>query len=180
MATTFVAKSKEGIVKLPRDKSGYFPDNSAIVRVNEIPWTPFNLVGSEQGSVFKLLSVLWNHDMYTMYLNVPGGLTVEPHYHLGEAHGYIFTGSFDYEYGDIYAGDYLAEGDNIAHNAQLGPDDVLQFSLIFGGLCGVLPDGGPDLSTNMGCMEVYNVAKAAGAADHILPPPPGWRSKYTG
>jgi hypothetical protein len=173
-------KSKEGIVKLPRDRSGYFPDGSNIVRVDKLPWTPFNLVGSEEGSVFKLLSVLWHHDMFTMLLNVPGGLKVEPHYHLGEGHGYIMTGNFEYEYGDLFAGDYLGEGDNIAHNAQLGAEDVLQLSIIFGGLCGVAPDGGPDLSTKIGCMEVYKVAKANNAADHIVPPPPGWRSKWPG
>ena len=177
---TMMAKSKEGIVKLAKDKSGYFPDGSNIVRAEKLPWMKFNLVGSEEGSVFKLLSVLWHHDMYTMLLIVPGGLKVEPHYHLGEAHGYIMTGNFEYEYGDIAAGDYLGEGDNIAHNAQLGPEDVLQFSIIFGGLCGVGPDGGPVLSTKMGCMEVYNIAKANGAADHIIPPPPGWRSKWPG
>lgn len=173
-------KGKEGIIKLPLDTSGYFPDGSSIVRVEKLPWTPFNLVGSKEGSVFKLLSVLWDHDMYTMILDVPGGLKVEPHYHLGEAHGYIMTGGFDYEYGDIAAGDYLAEGDNIAHNAQLGDEHTLQFTLMFGGLCGVLPDGGPDLSTKIGCMEVYQMARANNAADHIIPPPAGWRSKWPG
>ena len=172
------AKGKEGIVKLADDKSGFFPDGSHIVRVNKLPWTPFDMVGSEAGSMFKLLSVMWQYDLFTMLLKVPGGLVVEPHYHLGEAHGYIMTGSFEYEYGDMFAGDYLGEGDNIAHNAVLGPEDSLQFSLIFGGLCGVRPDGSPDLSAKLGCMEAYQVAKANNAADHIAPPPPGWRSRW--
>lgn len=173
-----LAERKKSIVKLPAGVSGHFPDKSHVARVDKLPWTPFNMVGSKEGSVFKLLSVLWKYDMYTMLLNVPGGLKVEPHYHLGEAHGYIMTGNFEYEYADIVAGDYIGEGDEIAHSAIIGPEDVLQISIIFGGLCGVLPDGGPDLSALIGCRAVYEVAKANNAADHIAPPPPGWRSRW--
>ena len=172
-----VMAQRAGIVKLADDASGYFPDNSHIMRRN-VPWSPFNLVGSEAGPIFKLLAVMWHYDMFTMLLNVPGGMKVEPHYHIGEAHGYIMTGGFDYEYGNVFAGDYIGEGLEIEHSANIGPEDVLQVSVIFGGLCGVKPGGGPDLSTLVGCRAVYEMAKKNNAADHIAPPPPGWRSKW--
>jgi hypothetical protein len=173
---TLAKKRGVDIVKIADDKSAYFPDGSLVVRTERLPWTPFNLVGSAEGPVFKLLSVDWNHDMYTMLMIVPGGMEVGKHYHVGEAHGLIMTGSFEYEYGNIFANDYMAEGLDIEHGAIIGKEDVLQFSIIFGGLCGAAPDGGPDLSTFIGCEGVYNAAKANGAADHIAPPPPGWRS----
>jgi 2,4'-dihydroxyacetophenone dioxygenase len=163
---------------LGNDKSGYFPDGAHVVRIKDLPWTPFNLVGSEKGTVFKLMSVNWQHDMFTMFMNVPGGLKVEPHYHLGEAQGYIMTGDFEYEYGHIFAENLIGEGAETAHSAIIGKEDVLQFSIIFGGLAGVLPDGGPDLSAIVGCQAVYDMAKANNAADHIAPPPPGWKSRW--
>ena len=166
------------IKRLPDNKGGYFPDGAHVVRVNELPWTPFNLVGSSASPVFKLLAVDWKREMYVMILNVPGAMAVEPHYHLEEAQGYIMTGDFEYEYGRIFAENYIGEGAAIAHSATIGKHDVLQFSIIFGGLCGVRPDVGPDLSVIIGCQAVYDMARANNAADHIAPPPPGWKSRW--
>lgn len=168
--------AKDPINPIGDTESGYFPDGSHVVRVERLPWIPFDMVGSEAGPVFKLLSVDWKHDMFTMMMIVPGSMKVEPHYHIGEAHGLIMTGDFDYEYGHIFANDYMAEGVDIEHTAVIGKEDCLQFSIVFGGLCGVAANGGPDLSTLVGCKEVYETAKAHGAAGHLAPPPDGWRS----
>jgi hypothetical protein len=158
------------------DQSGYFKDGSHIARVERLPWTPFLL----PGSVFRLLAVHWNKDMYIMMLIVPGGVPVDMHYHIAEAAGFIMTGepacAFEYEYGKVFAGDYMSEGVDIEHSALIGADDVKQLSIVFGGLSGALPGGGPDLSTYFGCKEVYELAKANGGADHIAPPPEGWVS----
>ena len=153
-------------------ESAYFPNGSVLCRLERLPWTPFALAGSR----FKLIAVDWQRDMYVFMLVVPGGIPVATHYHLSEAYGYIMTGSFEYEFGNVFAGDFVCEGVDIEHGAVLGPEDVLQISIIFGGLTGVAPNGGPDLSSYYGCMEVYNAAKANNAAHHVKPPPPGWRS----
>ena len=47
------------IERLPDNKGGYFPDGAHVVRVDKLPWTPFNLVGTPEGPVFKLLAVDW-------------------------------------------------------------------------------------------------------------------------
>jgi len=114
----------KSIVRLPDNKGGHFPDGAHVVRVNKLPWTPFNLVGTADGPVFKLLAVDWRREMFVMILNVPGGMAVEPHYHLEEAQGYIMTGDFEYEYGHIFAENYIGEGAAIAHSATIGKDDV--------------------------------------------------------
>lgn len=166
------------ITPLPIDKSGHFIDGAHIARFDKIPWSPFNLIGSTEGPVFKLMTVNWERDMFVMIMDVPGGMKVEPHYHLGEAYGFILTGSFDYEYGKVVANNYIGEGASIAHSAVIGPDSVLQYSILFGGLCGVKPDGTPDLSVIVGCRAVYEMAMRNNAADHIPPPPDGWKSKW--
>jgi hypothetical protein len=177
MHAQLLKRAKEkGIVPLERTESAYFSDGSSVVRTDKIPWTPFLMVGTGNGPIFKLLAVDWKHDMFTMLMIVPGGMEVQPHYHVGEAHGLITGGDFDYEYGSIYTNDYVTEGLDISHSAILGKEDVVQFSIIFGGLCGVAPDGGPDISTLVGCQWVYDAAKGNNAAGHIIPPPPGWRS----
>lgn len=166
-------------LRIDDDKSGYFADGSHIARISRLPKAPFLL----PGSWFKLLACDWKHDMYVMILNVPGGVPVDSHYHIAEAHGYIFTGApegaFEYEYGVVFAGEYMAEAPDIEHIAAIGPEDVLQLSIVYGGLAASIPGGGaPDLSTYYGCMEVYEAAKAVGGADHIIPPPEGWYSTH--
>jgi hypothetical protein len=172
------AERLANIKPLAIEQSGFFPDGAHIARFDKIPWSPFNLIGSAEGPVFKLMTVNWERDMFVMILDVPGGLKVEPHYHLGEAYGFILSGSFDYEYGKIVANNYIGEGARIAHSAVIGPDSVLQYSILFGGLCGVKPDGSPDLSVIVGCRAVYEMARRNNAADHIAPPPPGWKSQW--
>jgi len=168
---------KQGNIETVGDKqSAHFSNGSSIARVEHMPWTPFALADSK----FKLLAVNWKRDMYVLMLTVPGAISVATHYHLSEAYGYIMTGgtanAFEYEFGNVFAGDFVGEGENIEHGAVMGDGEVLQVSIIFGGLTGVAPNGGPDLSTYYGCKEIYEAAKANGAADHIAPPPPGWRS----
>lgn len=160
-------------------ESAYFPDGSNIVRIEQLPWTPFKSGSLDlSGSVFKLLSIDWQRDMFTMILIVPGGVELPSHYHLENAHGYIMTGNFRYEAGTIFGGDYTMEAGSTEHTAILGKEDILQLSIIFGGICNVLEDGRPDLKNFIGCKEIYRLAKANGAAGHIVPPPPGWRSVY--
>ena len=172
-ASELVRLRDKGHLEVVSDtESAYFSNGSALCRLENLPWTPFPLAGS----AFKLISVEWQRDMYVFMLVVPGGVPVATHYHLAEAYGYIITGSFEYEFGNVFAGDFVCEGVDIEHGAILGPEDVLQVSIIFGGLTGVGPKGGPDLDSYFGCMEIYEAAKANNAAGHIKPPPAGWSS----
>jgi hypothetical protein len=167
--------------KLGPDESGYFPDGSHIVRVERLPWTPFgflDLHGSDEVAQFKLLSVLWQYDFFSFLLKVPAYERIGHHHHIGEAHGYVLSGGFTYpEYADVRAGDYVGEASNNTHEA-IDATDHVNFSFIFGGICGVHPDGSLDMDHYIGCLEAYQMAAANGAADHIEPPPPGWRSSY--
>jgi hypothetical protein len=167
------------VVAIGDKESAYFPDGSNIVRVERLPWTPFKSGTLDlAGSRFKLLAVDWERDMYTMMLIVPGGVDFGGHYHVGNAHGYIMTGDFRYEVGTIFASDYTMEAGATEHTAIIGKEDILQLSIIFNGICAVTEDGKPDFKNYMGCKEIYRLAKENGAADHIPPPPPGWRSVY--
>jgi len=163
----------QGGLDVVKDReSGYFKNGSTLARTEHLPWTPFVL----EGSKFKLLAIDWKRDMYMFMLIVPGGIPVSTHYHLSEAYGYIMSGSFEYEFGNVFAGDFVGEGEDIEHGAVIGAEEVLQVSTIFGGLTGVAPNGGPDLESYVGCMEVYKIAMDNHAAYHITPPPPGWTS----
>jgi anti-sigma factor ChrR (cupin superfamily) len=156
------------LAQMGRDpnKSVRFPDKSVIVRCETLPWTPWAL----KGSWFKLLYINRSVSMSVALIKIDKGTQTPDHFHFGEAHAYVLQGNFGYEHGLAFKGDHLVEGGGIAHKPVIGPDeDLITFSIFFGGLGGVKPDGTVDGCC--GCDAMYEMAAANGAADHLEPPP---------
>ena len=71
-----------------RNESKIFPDGSSLVRVEEIPWSPWVMEGTE----FKLLYINRAHAMFTALIRMPPNLETPDHHHFGEAHAYVLEG----------------------------------------------------------------------------------------
>ena len=147
-------------------KSVRFPDKSCIVRCESIPWTPWAM----PGSFFKLLYVNRTISMTVALIKLEAGRQTPDHYHFGEAHAYVLQGEFGYEHGKAYKGDLFVEGGSIAHKPLISEkEDMITYTIFFGGLGAVGPDG--KVINCISCDEMYDMANANGAADHIEPPP---------
>jgi 2,4'-dihydroxyacetophenone dioxygenase len=150
-----------------RTKSMRYPEErSGIVRTDTIPWTPWVMAGSQ----FKLLYVNWSIGMSVAMLKLDPGVQTPNHYHFGDAIAHVLQGDFGYEYGHAYENDVFVEGGGIAHKPKIGAQGVTTVTIFFGGLGSVNADGKIEGCTS--CDEMYELAKANGAADHIEPPPP--------
>lgn len=148
-------------------KSVRFPDRSCLVRSETIPWTPWAL----PGSWFKLLYVNRAISLSLTLLKVDKGTQLPDHYHFGEAHAFILQGDFGYEHGRAWKGDLFVEGGGISHMPTISEgEDLILYAAFFGGLGHVDADG--KVVGCVSCDEMYEMAHANGAADHLEPPPP--------
>ena len=138
-----------------------YPDGSLIVRSREIPWTPWGMPGTQ----FKLLHCDDASSLLVILLKVEPGTVAGVHKHFGAAHAYILEGSFGYEHGEVFAGDYMVEAGGITHQPFTGPNGLILLGFMFG------PIGGFDEAGNLaGVLDIewhYQAALANGAAGHI-------------
>jgi 2,4'-dihydroxyacetophenone dioxygenase len=149
-----------------RHTSKIFPDGSSLVRVNELPWTPWAMDGAD----FKLLYISRSHGIFHALIRMRGGLETPDHHHFGEAHAFVLEGHFSYEYGTMYKGDYICEAGGIHHKPIIGPEGATFYVVFHTGLSGVGADGLPT-GDIVDCEWMYRAAKANGAAEHLPPPP---------
>lgn len=148
-----------------------FSDGSLVVRHESLPWLPTGLPGVE----FKCLNIDWERHMYVALQKAPAGLQAPGHYHYGPNHTFVIEGGFKYEHGEIGRGDYVVETSDIFHEGEGSDQDMLLLGIIFDGVGPLGEDGRPELENTLDCFTVYNMAKAAGAADHLTPPPASYK-----
>ena len=137
-------------------------DGSVLVRVDEIPWTPWAM----DGTWFKLLRVDDDNAAMVMLLKVAPNSPAPPHHHLGSAEVIVLEGCFSYDYGTIRTGDYVFEAGGTTHDPTTHEEGAVMFAIVKGGLQGTDErgrPGGPVLDINWH-MEM---ARANGAASHI-------------
>jgi len=146
------------------------PDGSKLIRVDQIPWTPWAI----PGTYFKLLRVDDDAASMVLMLKVDPHSPAPMHHHLGSAEVIILEGCFSYDYGTIRTGDYVFEPGGCSHDPTTHEEGAVMFAIIKGGLQGVDENGepsGPILDINWHC----RTAAANGAAGHIRRP--GLRSR---
>ena len=146
-------------------KSERWSDGSVVARTATIPWTEWAL----PGSYFKLLHVNRSIGMTVTLVKMDPAEKTPPHHHFGDTLVYVLEGGFSYERGTINAGDFICEPGGITHEPTISPEGELAVVVFFSGLGGV--DGDDRVEGFVGCDEMYEMAKANGAADHIPPPP---------
>jgi anti-sigma factor ChrR (cupin superfamily) len=72
-----------------------FPDGSSIVRVEQLPWTPWGM----PGTYFKLLKLDDGIGIMVFLLKVDPNVELSPHKHFGNGNVYVLKGGFGYENG---------------------------------------------------------------------------------
>lgn len=138
------------------------PDGSKLIRVDQIPWTPWAMPGTH----FKLLRVDDDSATVILLLKVDPHTPAPDHHHLGSAEAIVLEGCFSYDYGTIRTGDYVFEPGGCTHDPTTHEEGAIMFAIIRGGLQGTDGHGrpaGPVLDVNWH----FDTARANGAADHI-------------
>lgn len=141
-----------------------FADGSSIVRVEQLPWTPWGM----PGTYFKLLKLDDGVGMMVFLLKVDPNVELSPHKHFGNANVYVLKGGFGYENGQVFKGDYMCEGGGITHKPFTYNEETLMLAFGFGPVAGFDDNG-----NLVGLIDndwMYEAAKANGAADHIVRP----------
>ena len=139
----------------------YFPDNSIILRCEEIPWTDWALPGTR----FKLLDYDRNRSYSVILLEISPEAPAEKHGHIGAANAYILQGGFSYEHGDVRAGQFFVEAGGIQHTPHIHPDGCTLLGWNYGVVVGLNEDGSPK-----GVIDVdwlIDQAKANNAFSHL-------------
>jgi 2,4'-dihydroxyacetophenone dioxygenase len=138
-------------------------DGTALVRVKDIPWTPWAMDGTE----FKLLRVDDDNALMVIVLRIAPNLPAPPHHHLGSAEAFILEGCFSYDYGTIHEGDYVFEPGGCTHDPTTHDEGCTMVAIVKGGLQGTDASGkpaGPVLDINWH----VETARANGAAGHLV------------
>lgn len=137
-----------------------------MVKVAQMPWSPFPLAGT----FFKLLHLDDDQGKATFLLKIPAGNAAEIHKHLAAVEAYVVQGGFSYEgEGTVHAGDYVYEPGGMVHEpAAEGDEDLILFVVAQGPVQGVNPDdsAGGIIDNDL----MFQFATDGGAADHVRRP----------
>lgn len=137
-------------------------DGSTIIRTSEVPMTPLD--GGLKGIHYKILNYDRNRGYLVMYNTFEPGSRFQPHKHLGMVEIHMISGSFFYENGAVYAGDYMCEAGGISHAP--GTDEGAEMiTVLHGPLQMIGPDG--KIEATVGIDEIYGRAEANGAVAHL-------------
>lgn len=153
------------------NKSQSFPDGSALIRGGSLPWISWG-----DGLDVKVLSIDWDRELMVFLLKNRLGLKADRHIHVGPTQGYLVSGFVETELGDVHGGDLIIEPGGVVHDAY-SIEESVYLSIVFDGVGGLNEKGEPDDNLVTDCMVLYNLALEAGCADHLTPPPKGWRRK---
>lgn len=137
-------------------------DGSTIIRTHEVPMT--ELPGGLKGIHYRILNYDKNRGYIVMYNTFAPGSRFQPHKHLGMVEIHMLSGSFFYENGAVYAGDYMCEAGGVTHAP--GSDEGAEMITVFHGPLQMIgPDG--EVEATVGIDEMYALAKANNAVAHL-------------
>ncbi len=137
---------------------------SAFFDASKLPWADWVM----PGTWFKLLNVNPITGGFTMLLKVEASNEAPVHGHLGAVEGIILEGGFSYDEDHGYTGNYVYEGAGIRHEPNTHAGGLVMFAVVHGPLCGYNGDG--SVAGIVDARKMYDMAVAAGAADHIEKP----------
>lgn len=132
----------------------------AFLNPETLPWTPWVM----EGTHYKLMTVDVRSGGFTMFLKVDPGTVAPAHGHVGAVEGVILEGGFAYDDDAGSKGDYICEHGGAIH-APLSPDGCIMFAIAHGPLVGYNEDG--TIAAVVDAKMMYEMARAAGVADHI-------------
>ncbi|WP_116810167.1 2,4'-dihydroxyacetophenone dioxygenase family protein [Steroidobacter cummioxidans] len=158
MSSVSITRSENSTVKATATHKSAFFDPSTL------PWADWVM----PGTWFKLLNVNALTGGFSMLLKVSPDNAAAVHGHLGAVEGILLEGGFSYGEDRGRAGHYVYEGAGIRHEPTTHPDGMIMFAVVHGPLAGYHDDGA--VAAVVDARLMYELAVAAGAADHIERP----------
>jgi 2,4'-dihydroxyacetophenone dioxygenase len=138
-------------------------DGSSLLRMAKVPWTELPYPGLV-GIAYKVMNFDRNRAWITMLNTFAPGSRFATHKHLGMVEIFMLEGSFFYENGTVWAGDYMCEVGGITH-APATDDGALMITTFHGPLQ-ILDEAGEVVKT-VGIDEMVDLAAANGAMGHL-------------
>ncbi len=137
---------------------------SAFFNPSSLPWADWVM----EGTWFKLLNINPVTGGFSMLLKVSPDNEAPIHGHFGAVEGFMLEGGFSYDEDRGRVGDYVYEGAGIRHIPKTHDDGMVMFAVVHGPLGGYHDDG--SIAAVVDARLMYDLAVAAGAADHIEKP----------
>lgn len=138
-------------------------DGSVLLRMASVPWTALPFPGLV-GIRYKIMNFDRNRSWITMINTFEPGSRFATHKHLGMVEIFMLEGSFFYDNGQVWAGDYMSEAGGITH-APGSDEGALMLTTLHGPLQ-ILDDAGEVVKT-VGIDEMYDLAAENGAVAHL-------------
>jgi anti-sigma factor ChrR (cupin superfamily) len=138
-------------------------DGSAIVRAGEIPWTRLAAPGLP-GLEFKLMRLDDDRGTATMLMKIDAAQQLDLHKHLAAVEVYVVSGSFHYEQGEVYPGEYMFEAGGVKH-APGSREGAVIFVIAHGAVQTL--DAAGNVVATVDNDALYALAAANGAASHL-------------
>ncbi|MEL7029477.1 MAG: cupin domain-containing protein [Pseudomonadota bacterium] len=137
-------------------------DGSTIIRTPDVPMTA--LPGGLSGIHYKILNYDKNRGYIVLYNTFAPGSRFQPHKHLGMVEIFMISGSFFYENGAVYPGDYMCEAGGVTHAP--GTDEGAEMITIFHGPLQMIGADG-EVEMTVGVDEMYGLAAENNAVAHL-------------
>jgi len=138
-------------------------DGSAIVRAHKIPWTRLAAPGLP-GLEYKLLHLDDDRGTATMLMKVDAAQQLDLHKHLGAVEVYVVSGSFYYENGEVFEGEYMFEAGGVSH-APGSREGAVIFVVAHGAVQTL--DANRKVVATVDNDFLYELARTNGAVDHL-------------
>jgi len=129
----------------------------------QVPWTALTLPGLV-GIKYKIMNFDRNRSWITMINTFEPGSRFATHKHLGMVEIYMLEGSFFYDNGQVWAGDYMSEAGGITH-APGSDDGALMITTLHGPL--QILDNEGNVAATIGIDEMYDLAAENAAVGHL-------------
>lgn len=146
-----------------RDKHMRLDDGSTIIRTAHVPMTALH--GGLEGIEYKILNYDHNRGYIVLYNTFRPGSRFQTHRHLGMVEIHMLSGSFFYEGGTVYAGDYMCEAGGITHAP--ATDEGAEMITVLHGPLQMIDENG-EVEATVGIAEMYGLAEEAGAIGHLV------------
>lgn len=138
-------------------------DGSAIVRAHRIPWTRLAAPGLP-GLEFKLLHLDDDRGTATMLMKIDAAHQLDLHKHLAAVEVFVVSGSFHYENGEVFEGEYMFEAGGVKH-APGSRNGAIIFVVAHGAVQTL--DASGSVAATVDNDVLYELASANGAVAHL-------------
>jgi 2,4'-dihydroxyacetophenone dioxygenase len=140
-------------------------DGGYVSRLKDVPWTRLSAPGFE-AIAYKILSYDDSRGYINLINTFDPGSKFPPHKHTGQVEIYMLSGSFYYDNGKVFAGDFMLEKGGVTH-APASDEGAMMIATFHGPLVSLSPTG--EVMALVDIDALYGLAKANNAVGHLPP-----------